>query len=210
MEFTQLGSPSSPRSRMHQQYVLINDIVHKVVRSQDKTTLHLAYLPKSLISTAIKNYQNHLTAPHFGISRTWIRLFKPLSTSVNGNKYVLILTDHLTKYVETNAISQPPAQDATKFVVEQVILRHGTSTCILTDRGTHFTAELFQILHSAAELEPAVLLYGRKPTCLFQQCYGSITIPKTLDYAVQADRYLKQARQDAQTNNIICTTTTIS
>ncbi|CAF1264963.1 unnamed protein product [Didymodactylos carnosus] len=93
--YTELGSPSSSRRLVHQQYVLTNDIVHNAVRSQGKTTLHLAYLPKSLISTAMKNYRNHITASHFGILRTgyglrdkyyWLQMFNTIASYVKSCK----------------------------------------------------------------------------------------------------------------------------
>ena len=71
-------------------------------------------------------------------------------TSRNGNKYVIALTDVLSKFVITKAVSDCTAITAARFVIEEVILKYGTPKCILTDNGTHFTAsmmtELFKTL----------------------------------------------------------------
>ncbi|CAF4686011.1 unnamed protein product, partial [Rotaria sp. Silwood1] len=71
-------------------------------------------------------------------------------TSRNGNKYIIALTDVLSKFVITKAVRDCTATTAAHFLIEQVILKYGTPKCILTDNGTHFTAsmmtELFKTL----------------------------------------------------------------
>ena len=71
-------------------------------------------------------------------------------TSRNGNKYIIALTDVLSKFVITKAVRDCTAITAARFVIEEVILKYGTPKCILTDNGTHFTAsmmtELFKTL----------------------------------------------------------------
>ncbi len=68
----------------------------------------------------------------------------------NGNKYIISITDILSKFVITKAVRDCSAFTASQFVVEDVILKYGTPRAILTDRGTHFTAtvmnELFKRL----------------------------------------------------------------
>ncbi|CAF2846048.1 unnamed protein product, partial [Rotaria sp. Silwood2] len=65
----------------------------------------------------------------------------PLSST--GNKYILVITDLLSKYVIAKATRDNSALTASKVLVEEVILKYGTPKQILTDNGTHFTAELF-------------------------------------------------------------------
>ncbi|CAF4427326.1 unnamed protein product, partial [Didymodactylos carnosus] len=73
----------------------------------------------------------------------------PISpTSKRGNKYIILLTDVLSKFVVARAIRDCSAQTAARFLKEDIITKHGTPRCILTDNGSHFTAkmmdELFQ------------------------------------------------------------------
>ncbi len=63
-------------------------------------------------------------------------------TSKNGNKYIIALTDVLSKFVITKAVRDCTATTAARFVIEEVILKYGTPKCILTDNGTHFTATM--------------------------------------------------------------------
>lgn len=73
----------------------------------------------------------------------------PISpTSSRGNKYIIALTDILSKFVITKAVRDNTAQTVVRFLKEDVISKFGTPRCVLTDNGTHFTSavtnELFK------------------------------------------------------------------
>ncbi|CAF1466853.1 unnamed protein product [Rotaria sordida] len=63
-------------------------------------------------------------------------------TTKNGKKYIILLTDVLSKFVITKAVRDCTALTAARFLTEDVILKYGTPKCILTDNGTHFTADM--------------------------------------------------------------------
>ncbi|CAF5024393.1 unnamed protein product, partial [Rotaria sp. Silwood1] len=63
-------------------------------------------------------------------------------TTKHGNKYIILLTDVLSKFVITKAVRDCTASTAAQFLIEEVILKYGTPKCILTDNGTHFTATM--------------------------------------------------------------------
>ena len=69
-----------------------------------------------------------------------------IPTSRSGNKYIISLTDVLSKFVITKAVRDCTATTAVNFLIDDVILKYGTPTCILTDNGTHFTAQLMNNL----------------------------------------------------------------
>ena len=61
----------------------------------------------------------------------------PISpTTKNGNKYIIAITDVLSKFVITKAVRDCTAATAAHFFVEEVILKYGTPKSILTDNGT--------------------------------------------------------------------------
>ncbi|CAF4523115.1 unnamed protein product, partial [Didymodactylos carnosus] len=68
----------------------------------------------------------------------------PVST--RGNKYIISLTDVLSKFVITRAVRDCTSQTAVRFLKEDVITKYGTPRCILTDNGTHFTAQMMDQL----------------------------------------------------------------
>jgi transposase InsO family protein len=63
-------------------------------------------------------------------------------TSQRGNKYIISLTDVLSKFVVTKAVRDNTAQTVVRFLKEDIITKFGTPHCILTDNGTHFTSSL--------------------------------------------------------------------
>ena len=69
-------------------------------------------------------------------------------TSRYGNRYIISLTDILSKFTITKAVRDCTATTAAKFLTNDVVLKYGTPTCIITHNGTHFTVQLMNnILH---------------------------------------------------------------
>lgn len=68
----------------------------------------------------------------------------PLPRTIKGNRYILVFTDHFTKWIEASAI---PKQDATTIAecfIEDIQCRHGTPQKLLTDRGKAFIGNVMQ------------------------------------------------------------------
>ncbi|CAF4697760.1 unnamed protein product, partial [Rotaria socialis] len=68
----------------------------------------------------------------------------PAQTSINGNRYILVITDRLSGYVFATASPTNTAQDTARILLEEVILVHGSPDIAITDQGTHFNNELLQ------------------------------------------------------------------
>ena len=67
-------------------------------------------------------------------------------TTLRGNRYIISITDILSKFVIAKAVRDCSATTATNFLINEVIMKYGTPTCILTDNGTHFTAQMMNNL----------------------------------------------------------------
>lgn len=75
-------------------------------------------------------------------------LLGPFPTSATGNKWIIVATDYLTRFAETQALPSGTCMEVARFFVHAILLRHGAPEVVITDRGTAFTAELMQaILH---------------------------------------------------------------
>ncbi|CAM4849063.1 unnamed protein product [Rotaria magnacalcarata] len=72
----------------------------------------------------------------------------PVPQSSNGNKYILVCTDYLSRYAITQATANCTAETAARFLVEKVILQYGVPKQLLTDRGTHFMSNVFEAIAS--------------------------------------------------------------
>ncbi|CAF1317352.1 unnamed protein product, partial [Rotaria sp. Silwood1] len=67
-------------------------------------------------------------------------------TSRRGNKYIISITDVLSKFVIAKAVRDCTADTAARFLQEEVICKYGTPKCVLTDNGTHFTSTMMEHL----------------------------------------------------------------
>ncbi|RWS23056.1 Pol polyprotein-like protein, partial [Leptotrombidium deliense] len=66
----------------------------------------------------------------------------PFPMSESGNKYVIVVTDYLTKCVECKAVPKATAWEVAKMIVEMVLCRHGCPQKILSDRGLQFLSKV--------------------------------------------------------------------
>ncbi|CAF1437902.1 unnamed protein product [Adineta ricciae] len=66
--------------------------------------------------------------------------------SINGNKYVLVITDYYTKYVVAQPLPDNSAITAAQCFVEQFVFKYGVPRRLITDQGVHFKNELMKKL----------------------------------------------------------------
>lgn len=79
----------------------------------------------------------------------------PFPLSSQGHRYVLVTTDLFTKFCQFIPTVKADAATTAKHLVNDVIARFGAPKRILTDRGTHFTAEV---------VKTTATLLGSSPT----------------------------------------------
>ena len=65
-----------------------------------------------------------------------------LPLTYDGNQYVLVLVDYLTKWVEAFPLKDQKAETVARVMVEEVICRHGAPEQLLSDRGSNFLSGL--------------------------------------------------------------------
>ena len=64
--------------------------------------------------------------------------------SRRGNKYIISITDILSKFAIAKPVRDCTADTAARFLQEEVICKYGTPKCVLTDNGTHFTSIMME------------------------------------------------------------------
>ena len=67
-----------------------------------------------------------------------------LSRTNNGNKYVVVFTDYLTKWVEAFAIRDTKAETIARIFVNEIITRHSAPSKLLSDQGRNFLSSLIK------------------------------------------------------------------
>jgi hypothetical protein len=83
------------------------------------------------------------TTPDVVWEKCCLDIVGPLTTTLEGNKYLLTFQDELSKYTLAIPIPQQDAETVARAFVEQVILKFGIPQVILTDQGSNFLSELF-------------------------------------------------------------------
>ena len=66
----------------------------------------------------------------------------PLPVTSNGNKYILVVTDIFSKWVEAFAIQSTDTETLATLLVNEIICRYGTPSYLHSDQGTNFTSKL--------------------------------------------------------------------
>ena len=70
----------------------------------------------------------------------------PLPHTKQGNQYLLVATEYLTKWVEVKATARVDADTVAKFILEEIISQHGCPHELILDQGTHFLNQMIAIL----------------------------------------------------------------
>jgi len=88
-------------------------------------------------------------------ARTHMDLTGPVTTSTKGNKYILVVKDALTRYVETVPLKTNTSEEVAEALIREVICRHGAFGRLISDNGREFdnklmaqVAQLLQIKHT--------------------------------------------------------------
>jgi hypothetical protein len=82
-----------------------------------------------------------------GTMKKWgIDLVGPLPRTPQGNEWIVVAVDYLTKWSEVKAIPNKQAETIATFVVDEIICRHGVPGEIVTDQGREFINQLLRYI----------------------------------------------------------------
>ncbi|GJT64213.1 reverse transcriptase domain-containing protein [Tanacetum coccineum] len=87
--------------------------------------------------------------PHTAMPMTWSHTgkhFMGMFPSSRGNRYILVVVNYMSKWVEEKALPTNDARVVVKFL-KQLFSRFGTLRAIICDRGTHFYNDQFSIVY---------------------------------------------------------------
>ncbi len=68
-------------------------------------------------------------------------IIRPLLETSQGNKYILVATEHYSKWCETKAMQDHTIVTIAKFPKKNIICRYGVLKYILTDNGGEWLVE---------------------------------------------------------------------
>jgi len=81
--------------------------------------------------------------------RVQMDVLGPLPLTISGNKYLLVVVDCFTKWVEAFPLKNIRAKTVAETFLNQVVSRHGVPLEVHTDQGRNFESRVFHELSSA-------------------------------------------------------------
>ena len=94
---------------------------------------------KAVAAAPIQGYD----IPRMPWDRVHMDLTGPLTESKQGNKYILVIKDALTRYVEAVPIKNKSAEEVVNAFITVIIYRHGAVGWLISDNGREFLNKLF-------------------------------------------------------------------
>jgi len=86
-----------------------------------------------------------------------------LPESTTGNKYLLVMTEYLTRWVEAVPIANKEATTIASVVHREIFCRYGAPTSILSDKGGESDNQLLLTLCKSDGVKRLILLRRRAP-----------------------------------------------
>lgn len=100
----------------------------------------------------------------------------PLTETKNGNKYIVVFSDYLTKYPEAFAVKDITADTVAKLLVEEIALRYGLPAKILTDQAKNFRAKISKLVYKILQAKKLCTTpYHPKTDGLVEKFNGTLT-----------------------------------
>ena len=66
----------------------------------------------------------------------------PFRTSTSGNRYVIVAVDYFTKWVEAAAVKDCSAVTTARFMLDNIIYRHGVPASVIADQAQNFESKI--------------------------------------------------------------------
>ena len=78
------------------------------------------------------------------LDRICTDIISPIPDTLNRNKYILVVMDHFTKFVECYAMPNQLSSTVADKIVFEFLSRYGCCLDLHSDRGTNYQSELFR------------------------------------------------------------------
>uniref|UniRef100_A0A158P5A6 Integrase catalytic domain-containing protein n=1 Tax=Tetranychus urticae TaxID=32264 RepID=A0A158P5A6_TETUR len=72
-----------------------------------------------------------------------IDMLGPLPLSA-GKQYIIVCTDYFTRWAETRSTKNQKATTIARFIIEQIMSRHGSPKIIISDQGRYFISKIIK------------------------------------------------------------------
>ncbi|KAA3677052.1 uncharacterized protein DEA37_0001247 [Paragonimus westermani] len=127
-------------------YDLLQQRAYWPKMKEDVTTYVLACQQCQLLKSDNRGAQQPLQPiPVSEIGELWsMDLMGPFPLSARGNQYVLVMTEHFTRWIEATGVPDQKASTVGDMVMKHIVANHGVPKAILTDQGPCFESDEFR------------------------------------------------------------------
>jgi hypothetical protein len=107
-------------------------------------TSYIAACPACQLNTKFNVRKYHHRVPHRNVRNSLVSMdiTGPFMVSPNGNKYILSIIDHTTRWIEFIPLKNKTAVDITEAFYNNWICRYGIPFVLLTDNALEFKANV--------------------------------------------------------------------
>ena len=134
------------------------------------------------------------------VTRAWemigMDFISPFNRSRKSNKYILVVTEYLTKWVEAKAMREATGEKVAEYLYKEIICRHGCPKTIISDRGTHFNNKVVQNLCDKFQIHQQLSSsYHPQTNGLTERFNKTLceTLAKSLEKENQWDEHIESA-----------------
>ncbi len=85
-----------------------------------------------------------LDPPTSLFSRWSIDFIGRLPITADGNRWILVAIEHVSRWVVAKAMKEATAEEVAKFIYTEIVCQFGCPQEILTDRGSNFCANTLE------------------------------------------------------------------
>lgn len=99
----------------------------------------------------------------------------PLPRTANGNRYIIIAVDLLSKLIVAEAVTNYSATTTARFILERIVCIHGPPDSLLSDRGGNFLSkQVDNLLRSIGTSRKLTSGYAPSTNGLCERTIGSV------------------------------------
>ena len=111
----------------------VTNWVHECSECQKRNQPHMT--PQAPLETITSNYSFE--------KLSW-DIMGPLPPTANGNKYIVVVTDLFSKWVEAFPVKSTDTETLARLLVDEVVCRYGTPLYLHSDQGANLTSKLME------------------------------------------------------------------
>ena len=124
---------------------------------------------------------------YYPFHKLGIDVVGPFPISISGNKYIVVITDAFTKWVEAWPVDDQREETIAQLLVEHIVCRFGCPESLLSDRGTNFLSALSMKVYELLQINKKTTTAYRPQTNGVTERFNGTLVDMLSIYATERD-----------------------